>query len=235
MPKVRHAWLLAALILAGCKVPANSERTQGVLSEQLLPPEKSAEVRKECLGRHPLQVTVSDKFITDHIFTGQKNEALSLAKRRFEKEFVQGTENNGARITIRNDRIPTYTWTHVTESELAGKIRANKDDVVAHVFNGKQQLQTRVVLSMRDVHVGPVKRSETQNLKHDLLAEYLLTNGTTIHMAFNVQGGTREGRVWLVGPWEPLTGALEIYHYHGLKPPHQEAMLDTYDEECAVY
>lgn len=158
---------------------------------------------------YPLKFKVASKLSGDHQLEAtnlSKKESIAAAIERYKK----------------NQRITASSWVVLESSDIINK--AKHADKVAIIFGGKQQLAVNVSVTQRTVGITRLTVKEKQRYK-----SIEVKIGRDIHY-LNCISEEKNTKISIVGPWDPLSGEVSLYHYEAKKISQGDKMLDKYLE-----
>ncbi len=168
---------------------------------------KAADAFDLYVDHHPLKYSVDNKFMDDHVI------GENLSKRTSIEAAVE-------RYT-RNQRILTSSWLMMDKNKLASKAKSSSKRA-AHVHNGAQQMVVQLSVTRRTVSIQVLDKKELSRYKY----EEVKVGGETRYL--NCTSEEKDIKLNVVGPWDPLTGEVELYHY-------EEGAFDATHDFAAKY
>jgi transcription elongation GreA/GreB family factor len=170
---------------------------------------KHTDARKLFLEHHPPKFKVDSKFAGDHQLEStnlSKKQSISAAIERYKK----------------NQRITTSSWMVITPADVIGK--AKNSDKIALIYSGKQQIAVTISVLQRTVEISRLTSKEAQTYKCEQVKI-----GKDVHY-LNCTSEEKNVKISVVGPWNPLTGEISLYHYDAGRSTQADTMLDKYLE-----
>ncbi len=158
---------------------------------------------------HPLRYKVDEKFVKDHTLASpnlSKQTSINAAIERY----------------TRNRAITTSSWLLLSADTLVNKAASAPKRASVHA--GNQQMIVEVSVTRRTVRI------ERLTLQKDIqrYENVKVMVGDEPHY-LNCSSEEKVIKLRVVGPWNPVTGEVTLYHYaeaQGALPAH--AMLDKY-------
>lgn len=168
------------------------------------------DAQERWLDLKPPKYSVSSKFSGDHVLAAanlSKKTSIAAALERYQ----------------RNPKITKSSWLLLDDSTILNKARNAKQR--ASIYANSQQMSIELKnITRRTVTIQELTPKERQRYAHDEIE----IKGETRY----VNSSSDEDTVSLCckGEWNPLTGAIEIYHYEESKLPSKSAMLEKFLE-----
>lgn len=182
----------------------------------------AADAYKHYLKNFELKYKIADKFSTDHLLAAanlSKTTSIDAAIERY----------------TRNQNITTSSWMLLDTRTLLNKAKGAKKGTQIH--NGAQQMSMQISVTRRTVTIAPFSKKELQGHKLDEYKNVKIKEET--HYLY-CSSREKDVKINVMGPWNPLTGDVSLYHYdegqfdptHTLLPSYREWF---YDNESKTY
>jgi len=161
-----------------------------------------------------LTYSVSDKFIDDHtmtVMTSSKN-ASERAVQRY----------------VANQRILTSTWMMLDKATILNKAKGcNLANARSLTYREAQQIAIPIKAIVRTITVEKLAKNDIPRYKNSSVE---VTIGSEVHtLRCTSKDGVEDAEIHIVGPWNPLTGEVVLYHFEmGLPPQNNHTMLEKY-------
>ena len=158
------------------------------------------------IKENPLTYEVTGKFEDDHIITSNlsKQTSIEAAIDRYK----------------RNQNITTSSWIMLDKDKLVAKAQGAQKR--ASVHQSAQQLTMAIKVNRRTVTISLLDKKERQRYEHQEVQI-----GTETHY-LNCGSDEKEIILLIVGPWNPVTGEVGLYHYQEGALPGGHVMLPQY-------
>jgi hypothetical protein len=145
---------------------------------------------------HPLTYKVTDKFFDDHITAApnlSKATSIASAVKRYEKQ----------------PNVVVSSWILLDKDTLENK--AKDATKVACLHNGAQQMAIAIKVKRRTVTISAFTRNAIQGDNPESYTEVTIPSGEKRYL--DCKSEEKELFLSVKGPWKPLTGEVELYHY----------------------
>jgi hypothetical protein len=160
------------------------------------------------IKEHPLTYAVTGKFNDAHIITNlTKKKSIEAAIKRYKED----------------QNIKLSSWIGHDKDKLVAKAQGAHNKR-ASVHQGAQQLTVAIKVKRRTVKISPLTKKELQRYEHEDVEI-----GSEMHH-LNCSSDEQEIILLIVGPWNPLTGEVGLYHYKEGTIPADHQMLDKFLE-----
>lgn len=155
----------------------------------------------------PFTYTVTGKFSDDHtidVNLSKKNSILAAIER------------------YKKNRNTKSSWMMLSHETIKNKAKDGKKQPTVH--SGAQQIAVAIKVNRRTVTLQKLEFKELQRYEHVTLE----IGGEKHHL--NCSSEEKEVTICIYGPWNPVTGKVELYHYDEKALPGAPAMVDKYLE-----
>jgi hypothetical protein len=156
-----------------------------------------------------LTYTVTGKFEDDHIMAVNlsKKNSIAAALVRYKK----------------NQAILRSSWLALDKTTVLNKATASTSKR-ASVHQAAQQLTVGIKVNRRTVTIEPLTKQESSQYEHVVVE----INGAKHYL--NCSSAEQEIVLLIIGPWDPLTGKVQLYHYQEGAMPGSHTLLDKFLE-----
>jgi hypothetical protein len=180
-----------------------------------MPPDKTKKLtardaQAAFIKLYPYKYTVTARFDDKHI-----TAAPNLSKQTSIESAVQ---------RYKEDRTLRSSWILLDKDTL--KNMATGATKVACVYNGAQQIAMAINVKRRTVTIESNTRKDIQGANPK---DYIRVTIAGEERYLKCKSEEKEVTLSVRGPWRPLTGEVELYHYDEGRMPNAE-MLDRYCE-----
>jgi hypothetical protein len=154
------------------------------------------------VGAAPLKFTVTNKFETDHLAEGENVDSRGLSQREAIEAALERYKRKGT---------PVSSWLNLTPSTVVNKVKSAQRKA-ASVFKSKQQIMILISVDSITAKIDKLSSDDVAKKRYkDMVEASAPGDNGSGYVLPSVE--SRQITVKVIGPWNPLTGEVDVYHY----------------------